>query len=345
MTAIALSPVQYLPLSSVDFSREQLDLIKTTLAPDTSDLEFQLFMEVARAQGLNPLQRQIHAVMREQSVKQGNQWVKVPKMVIQTGIDGYRLIAARTGLHLGTTDATFGPLTKEGFPAWAQVTVKKLVHGHIAEYPATAYWEEYVQTKRDGSPNQIWANRPKGQLSKCAEALALRKAFPAELSGVYTDTEMEQADNPAPLKATTNPVNATAIQRIEAMAARVRKYGEAEVQAILEMYNWRSDLEAAKATYSELVAFGKSKAEPTPVMAETLASNAQKQLLSQHAARAGAKTTEARAKLWGHLANNNQPVRTTELTEEQASALLGMFADWSNDEVAQVWFEAQKAVK
>ncbi len=95
------------------FSPEQVDLIKNTVAVGTSDLELALFLEVCRTTGLNPFQRQIYAVVRKGKTKQGNQWVETSKMVIQTGIDGYRLIAARSGVHMGTTDAEFGPL-KDG---------------------------------------------------------------------------------------------------------------------------------------------------------------------------------------------------------------------------------------
>ena len=117
-------------------------------------------------------------------------------MTIQTGIDGYRLIAARTGQHAGTDDAVFGPEDDAGHPAFAQVTVYRfLPSGYRASFTATARWSEYRQQTRDGKLTGMWSNMPYGQLAKCAESLALRKAFPAELSGVYTREEMAQAES------------------------------------------------------------------------------------------------------------------------------------------------------
>jgi phage recombination protein Bet len=186
------------------FTRDQLELLKRTVAAGTSDDEFALFAEVARTTGLNPFQRQIYAIMRQ--AYDPAQKKKVARMTIQTGIDGYRLIAARTGLHAGTTDAEYGPEVN-GWPSWARVTVRRLLPGGgIADFTATARWDEYVQTKDEYEndrktgkviPSGQWPKMPYLMLGKCAEALALRKAFPAELSGVYTAEEMSQADSGA----------------------------------------------------------------------------------------------------------------------------------------------------
>ena len=169
------------------FSREQVEIIKRTIAPDLTDLELSFFLEVARVTGLNPLQRQVYAIKRR-DFQSG-----IDKMTIQTGIDGYRAVAARTGQHAGTTDATYD--SEDGdCPRWARVTVYRLVGVVKAEFTATARWAEYRQAKRDGAPMGLWGKMPYLMLAKCAEALALRKAFPAELSGVYTHEEMQQAD-------------------------------------------------------------------------------------------------------------------------------------------------------
>jgi phage recombination protein Bet len=167
---------------ALSYTREQIDLLKRTVATGLDDNEFKLLIEVAQGTGLNLFQRQIYGI------KRGG------KMTIQTGIDGYRLVAARTGRHAGTSDAEFD--SQDGqLPKWARVTVKKIMNnGFLAEYTATARWSEYVQEQ---SP--MWRKMPFLMLSKCAEALALRKAFPAELSGVYTSEEMMQADDVIPV--------------------------------------------------------------------------------------------------------------------------------------------------
>lgn len=199
-TSTALAPAAAPPPSALApagvLGREQIDLLKRTVASGTTDLQFSLFLEVVKATGLNPFQKQIYAVVR-------NSWnpatkQKEPTMTVQTGIDGYRLIASRTGQHIGTDDAEYGPdATTKALvhPTWARVTVTRLVGGHLAKFTATARWSEYVQTDAAGNPSNLWAKMPYLMLAKCAEALALRKAFPAELSGVYTKEEMGQADN------------------------------------------------------------------------------------------------------------------------------------------------------
>lgn len=164
-------------ITGENFSREKIDLIKRTIAVGATDDELQLFLYTCQRTGLDPLAKQIYAVKRS------------GKMAIQTGIDGYRLIADRTGKLAGISDYIFD--SEDGkMPGKATVTVKKLLDGGtIADFTATARWGEY----QAGGP--MWAKMPYLMLGKCAEALALRKAFPADLSGVYTTEEMAQADN------------------------------------------------------------------------------------------------------------------------------------------------------
>lgn len=162
-------------LPALNFTRDQVDLIKSTVAKGTTDNELALFLYAAKRTGLDPLVRQIHAV------KRGGQ------MAIQTGIDGYRLIADRTGRYAP------GKVTWEfdgDKIVSATATVKKLVGETWHEIEATAYFDEY---KVDVGP--MWKKMPKLMIAKCAEALAIRRAFPSEVSGVYTNEEMQQADN------------------------------------------------------------------------------------------------------------------------------------------------------
>lgn len=166
-----------------EYTTAQVDLIKKTVAVGCSNDELALFLEVCKGSGLNPFMKQIYAI------KRGD------KMTVQTGIDGYRLLAARTGALAGIDDATYNS-EDDAHPAWASVTVWRFVQGHRVPFTAKARWSEYAQVNRDGNPSGLWGKMPFLMLAKCAEALALRKAFPAELSGVYTAEEMDQADNP-----------------------------------------------------------------------------------------------------------------------------------------------------
>lgn len=180
------------------FTPEQVELVKNTICRGATNDELKLFLTVCHRKGLDPFSRQIHAVRRRQKVD--DKWQEV--MVIQTGIDGYRLIAERTG----EVDGQDGPYWCGKDGAWVEVWTED-VNPHAAKvvlfrsgranpFTGVAHWDGYVQRKADGNPVSRWANDPAGMLAKCAEALALRKAFPQELSGIYTDVEMGQADNP-----------------------------------------------------------------------------------------------------------------------------------------------------
>lgn len=168
-------------------SRDKIELIKKTVAKGATDLELELFFHACKRTGLDPLMKQIYAIKRWDSKD------KIEKMTFQTGIDGYRLIADRTGFYAGSSDAEY-VLGPDGFPDVAKVTVTKLVSGIPCQFISSARWAEYVQLSKEGIPTSMWKKMPFLMLAKCAEALALRKAFPAELSGVYTHEEMQQAD-------------------------------------------------------------------------------------------------------------------------------------------------------
>ena len=173
------------------FDREQVELVKKTIFPEGTDDELKMFLWVASKTGLDPFARQIHAVKRE------------GKLCIQTGIDGYRLIAERTG----EVDGQQGPEWCDEEGNWSDVWMEErpphaarvLVYRRGRAHPFTgiAHYTGYVQTRNsDGAPVKRWRADSPGMLAKCAEALALRKAFPQELSGLYADVEMDQADSP-----------------------------------------------------------------------------------------------------------------------------------------------------
>lgn len=177
--------------NSDEEKKEKLALIKKTVAKGVTDLEFALFIYQAKRTGLDPLSRQIYIIKRKQYNKETQR--KEDVATIQTGIDGYRSVAGRTGQLAGISDVTFD--SEEGAnPKKATVTVYRLMpDGSKAEFTATARWEEYVPMYND-KPSGQWMKMPYLMLGKCAEALALRKAFPQDLSGIYTKEEMDQAN-------------------------------------------------------------------------------------------------------------------------------------------------------
>ena len=185
-------------------TRDQVDLLKITICKDATDDELQLFVAVCNSRRLNPFTGQIHFVKRRQwnAKLNGGEGGYEQVGSHQTGIDGYRLIADRTGRYQGKIgtwwcgpDGHWRDVWLEDYPpAAAKVAVQR--RGFAKPTEAIARWKAYVQTKRDGKPNAMWARMDAEQLAKCAEALALRTAFPEELSGIYTADEMAQATNP-----------------------------------------------------------------------------------------------------------------------------------------------------
>lgn len=170
-------------VASMEWTADQITLIRNIAGKDLNNDEFKVFLYVAKRRGLDPFANQIYAV------KYGG------KMTIQTGIDGFRVIADRTGQLAGISEGIL-VYRDNGDIDHATVTVCRIINGDKVSFSATAHLDEYIVMKSDGQPNHIWSKRPRGQLIKCAEALALRKAFPQDLSGIYTSDEMAQAGNP-----------------------------------------------------------------------------------------------------------------------------------------------------
>jgi len=152
-----------------------------------SDLIY--FLQVCKGTGLNPFIKQVYAIYR---------WDKnagKEVLSIQTGIDGLRSVADRSGLYAGSDDAIvmYGEGGNSKIPVSATVTVYKLnsVTGERMPTSATARWDEYYPSQV--TQRSFWDSMPANQLSKCAEALALRKAFP-QTGQLYVPEEMHQAE-------------------------------------------------------------------------------------------------------------------------------------------------------
>lgn len=165
--------------AALEYTPEQIALVKKQIAPNASPDELQLFLYQCQRTGLDALSRQIYCIHRGS------------KMTIQTSIDGFRVIAERSGSYAGQDEPIFEE-GANGTPIKCTVKVNRFAPNG-QKYCAgvgVAYWAEYAQN------TPLWGKMKHTMLAKCAEALALRKAFPQDLSGLYTAEEMQQADAP-----------------------------------------------------------------------------------------------------------------------------------------------------
>ncbi len=170
-----------------NWTPQQVEELKTTIGGGRlSEAQFHTYCYAIKRTGLDPFMKQIYAVVHKNH-KDGTS-----RMTIIVGIDGYRLIADRTGLYAGNDDPLYEVIGQNSVhPTKATVAVYKVVSGLRCAFTAAARWDEYYPGDAKGA---MWRKMPYLMLGKVAEALALRKAFPAELSGLYTSDEMDQAE-------------------------------------------------------------------------------------------------------------------------------------------------------
>lgn len=182
---------------------ELISVLQSSVYPGAKLESIKMVINVCKASGKDPLKKPYHIVPMQVSTgkKDSQGWdVKEWRDVIMPGINDYRTDAARTGQHAGTSEPEFGPdVTEEldgvqiTYPKWCRVTVKRqMPSGQFVEFPAVELWIENYATKsgKSAAPNAMWKKRPYAQLAKCAEAQALRKAFP-EVGSQPTADEME----------------------------------------------------------------------------------------------------------------------------------------------------------
>lgn len=193
MNAIAQKEAAALAsMPEADFIR----VLQSSLYPGASADSIRMVIGYCRASGLDPFQKPVHIVPMWDG-KAGQM-----RDVVMPGVTLYRTQASRSGSLAGVSEPEFGPMFTDSiggqtitYPEWCKVTVRRqLASGHIADFTATEYWLENYAIKggkeKSIAPNAMWTKRPRGQLAKCAEAQALRKAFP-ELGAAPTAEEME----------------------------------------------------------------------------------------------------------------------------------------------------------
>lgn len=219
MTAVA----NINPKTNAMVTAEHADAVRTALKsslyPGASDASVDLVLAYCKAADLDPLTKPVHIVPMKVSTgrKDNNGWdIKEQRDVIMPGIGLYRVNASRTGQYAGCSEPEFGPTctlafkaekwvdgpnrkrekksvdTSIDYPQWCRITVRKVLGNAVVEFTAIEYWlENYAEKGDDGAPNAMWEKRAFGQLAKCTEAQALRKAFPEAVGSQPTAEEME----------------------------------------------------------------------------------------------------------------------------------------------------------
>lgn len=227
------------------------DALKSSLYPGASDQSVDMVLSYCQAAQLDPMTKPVHIVPVWDSKMKGMRDVVMP------GIGLYRTIAARTGCA-GVSEPEFGPDVEAviggvriTYPQWCRVTVKRrLATGEIVEFVGKELWIENYAVKggaeKSVAPNAMWTKRPYGQIAKCAEAQALRKAFP-EVGAQPTADEMEG-------KEAEHVIESEQVRRIERTPPA---YPQADFDANLP--KWRAAIEAGKRTADDLIAMIQTK--------------------------------------------------------------------------------------
>jgi phage recombination protein Bet len=225
--------------------------LKNSLYTGARDESIKMVLDYCKAAKLDPMQKPVHIV--PMSVKNAQTGRYEYKDVVMAGVGLYRIQAARSNQYAGVSEPEFGEDVtcnlggaEITYPKWCRVTVKKIVNNTIVEFTAKEYWlENYAAKKDTATPNTMWQKRPYGQLAKCAEAQALRKAFPEIVSQHLTAEEME-GKNFNDLEIEVNEIEVKNItpksQSISSKLDSVLSYQEEEVK----------DLEPAE-TLAELI--------------------------------------------------------------------------------------------
>lgn len=232
--------------------QELIAVLQSSLYPGAAIGSVQMVLNYCVAAGLDPLQMPVHII----PIWDGK--AKQMRDVVRPGIGLYRTQAARSGQYAGVTEPEFGDdvtETLEGvkvtFPKWCKVTVRRLLaNGAVVDFTAKELWlENYATAKSDSTaPNSMWKRRPYAQLAKCAEAQALRKAFP-EFGSQPTADEMEGKEFDAPAERDVTPARQEPIVLPPYPAEDFAK----------NLPTWRDAIAAGKATAEQLIARSSSK--------------------------------------------------------------------------------------
>jgi phage recombination protein Bet len=249
--------------------QELMNVLRNSLYPGAQDDSIKMVIAYCKASGLDPMQKPVHIVPMWDSKAESM------RDVIMPGIGSYRTQAARSGEYAGVSEPEFGPDVTEAvggvsmtYPSWCRVVVKRLLpNGLIAEFAATERWKENYATagKDSKAPNAMWKRRPYAQLAKCAEAQALRKAFP-EFGAQPTADEMEgkSLDDGA----TVIDGNTGEILNKKDAPKELPAYTDAQLEKNLPA--WQEAINADRTTAEKIIAKVTSCYRLTPAQADSI---------------------------------------------------------------------------
>lgn len=242
LPAIAAPRLPYHPAIQERFGIDMASwraLVEAVYPNATSINSVIMALSYCRARKLDPFKRVVHIVPI---------WNKELRRMVDTvwpGIGELRTTAFRTGEYAGRERTVFGPdITKKigsiemTFPEWAQVTVHRMIKGTRVEFAGPqVYWQETYANKKhdDDTPNDMWQNRPRGQIDKCAEAAALRAAFPEEIGGDYIPEEVQHSGKGSVVEATA------AVRGLDELAEELEGRSEAHASETSETPSESSD--------------------------------------------------------------------------------------------------------
>ncbi len=248
---------------------ELFDVLKSSLYVGAQDESIKLVLGYCQAAGLDPMQKPVHIVPMYCATgkKDANGYdIKAMRDVVMPGIGLYRIQAARTGSYAGAAEPEYGDdvtekldSVKVTYPKWCKVTVKRqLANGDIAEFTSIEFWKEnYAMKSKSTAPNAMWLKRPYGQIAKCAEAQALRKAFP-EIGSQPTADEMEGKEIDVTPTPTSREIKQVGLCSDEKFIGNSSK--------------WEAIVRSGKKNADELIAFICTKARLTEAQEEEIRS-------------------------------------------------------------------------
>lgn len=249
MNALTTSNKSGIPALAMD-ETELIGVLTNSLYPGAEIASVKMVIAYCKASQLDPMQKPVHIVPMWDS-KLGRS-----RDVIMPGVGLYRTQAARSGNYAGVSEPEFGPETTENiggvsitYPAWCKVSVKRLLpNGSVVDFIATEFWKENYAVKggkeKSIAPNAMWQKRPFAQIAKCAEAQALRKAFP-EVGAAPTADEMEGKEI-VEEKDVTPQVAGT-----PAEPQPLPPYPAESMAANIE--SWRKSIRSGKATSADII--------------------------------------------------------------------------------------------